>query len=233
MSTSYQASAADIIERYENAELAFKGAVEGLRDAIVIENGYVEEDEDGNTVPDWDAVKQAGADAVTAAVVRSRDDRAKIGLTPGDLFDRVLPEHPNRDSANRIEREAIKSLTRFIWGITQEAPNGYVQTRLADGFVLLRAKVHRGNDPVKVAYVSDDDELILTDGLQPDIDELVREAARLGGKSTMLVLRRPSLAAPARRAITAGNRKAASAAQPSVPEYEQTAASAESTPVEA
>jgi hypothetical protein len=222
MSTTYEASAAEIIERYEKAELEYKGAVDGVKDALVIENGYSDEDEDGNTVPDYEAMKKAGAESVTATFVRSKDDRAKIGLTAGDLFARVLPEHPDLDSANQIERDAVKSLTRFLWGITQTAPNGYVQSRLEEGLVLAQAKVHRGNDAVNVVYVTDDDELILTDRLQPDIDEFVKQAARVGAASTMIVMRRPALAAAARRAISAGNRKAASAAQPSVPELEST-----------
>jgi hypothetical protein len=218
--TTYQQKADEIIAAYEEATLAWDAAVEATKDALVIDNGYTAEDEDGNDATDYEAMKRAAVPMMAAAVARTRDERATVGLTAGDLFDRVLPEHPDYDSANKIELAAMKGLARYLWGITQPAPSGYVQSRLDDGLVLARAKVHRGNDLVHVAYVTDNDELILADNLQPVIDDLVKEAVRVGASSTMLVVRRPALAAAARRAIKDGNRKASLSSQPSVTQLE-------------
>jgi hypothetical protein len=219
-STTYEASAAAIIERYEQAEVEFEAAVAAMKDAILIENDIAFE-VDGEVLADYDELKRRGAAAVTAALVRSRDERATAGVTPGDLFNAVLPVHTPYDEANLIERRAMDQLTRHLWGITQTAENGYVQRSLTDGLVLARSKVHRGNDPVQVAFVTDNDELIVTESLQPELDALAKRAAKVGAKATMIVTRRPELAAAVRRAVSAGGRKAITAAQPSAPELDE------------
>jgi hypothetical protein len=214
VTTTYEATSADIIDRYEKAEIAFKAAVEAVKNALVSENGYVDDDGD----PDYEAMKPRVVEVVSAAVVRDPDDRAKVGVSKGDLLDLVLPDHPDRDKANKIEQVAMAQLTRYLDGTTQVSPNGYVQSRLTDGLVLVKAKVHRGGDPVTVAFVTDDPDMILTGSLQPELDKLVAESLRLSATATMIVSRQPQLSTPTRRAITAGVKKASTAAQPNVPE---------------
>lgn len=218
MTATYEGTAADIIARYEAAELAYRGAVDGVKDALLIENGFSVETDATGVLTDLEALKPRTLEVLSRRIVRNPDDRAKIGLSKYDLFDEVVPDHPDYDKANKIELKAMAELRRYIDGATQLGPTGYVQSRLPDGLVLQKAKVHRGNDPVVVTYVTDDIDLILTGSLQPDIDHQVHEAARLSAKATMIVLRQPAIAAAARRAISAGMKKATLAAAPAVPD---------------
>ena len=212
MTTTYDQTAAAIIEAFENSSLAFKGAVLGVKEALLLDNDLTVEDEDGNIVGSLGEVKKTAFEAIVKAVVRTREERATIGLSRDDLFAAVFPNHP--DEPNDIEKAAMQELRRTVWGITQTLPGSYVQRQLDNGYVLAKATVKRGHDPVEVVFVADDDDLILTHSLQPEVDGIVKQSLVIGAKSTMLVLRRPSLDAAARSAIKAGTKKVALNALP-------------------
>jgi hypothetical protein len=196
-------------------------AIDDRKTELLIAAGFSKEDPEGNDVADYDALKQSGALAVARAVVSNRDDRAKLGVSQGDLYAIVLPDAPGADGATPddfVDQQVKLQLSRFLWGITQVAPNGYVQRQLGDGRVLVRAKVHRGHDPIVVAYVTESPELLLSDSLQPEIDSLVKRANKLHTHAAMIVTRQPALAGNVAKAITTGTKRASNDARLDLPE---------------
>src|SRR4051794_18360013 len=98
--------------------LAFLQAVEDRKDAAVVASGFAREDDDGNEVPDYTALRQAGALVLAKAVVDDRDDRARIGLSAHDLYATVMPEAPGADGStpdDLVDVEVKKVLVRFLW----------------------------------------------------------------------------------------------------------------------
>src|SRR4051812_35141773 len=82
-----------------SARLAFEQAVQARRDEVVIAAGFSAEDADGDDTADYNALKRAAAVVVAGAEITNRDDRAKIGLSSGDLYARVLPDAPGADGS--------------------------------------------------------------------------------------------------------------------------------------
>lgn len=203
-----------------SVQLDLFSVIDDRKDEVVVAAGFSHEDDEGNDVADYGALKQAAALVVSRAVVSNRDDRAKIGLSAGDLYASVLPGAPGADGSmpgDFVDSQVKERLVRFLWGITQVSPTGYVQKQLTDGRVVVRAKVHRGHDPVTVVYVTDNPELLLTDSLQPEIDALVKRANKLHSHAAMIVTRQPALAGSVTKAITTGTRRAAADARLELP----------------
>jgi hypothetical protein len=197
---TYKEAAEAISEQHANAELAFKGGVEALKDLIVIENGFAVPGPFGQASPDLETMKLAVLDLMRTRIVRSKDERHRHGVTADDLFELVLPNHADPKTANLLERQARKSLTRYLWGLMQTGPNGWVQSRLADVF-LMQAQVYRRLDPAIVAFVSDDEELVMMHLIQPAIDRVVEQTARMAAMAAFAVERNPDAEESVRRAM--------------------------------
>jgi len=175
-------------------------------------------------VPDEDAMKQRVYDLITAKVVSTREEKSKKAFTPGELYAAVFPNGPgadrkqNRDLLSTEEEIVRDKLMRKAWNLTNPARTGYIQKRLGQhnkGVVLCRAEIARGLDSHIGCFVTDNDDLILNDSLQPQIESLVNKANALRLHSEMIGERRPQLEARMNSALGLGVRRTV-AALPSV-----------------
>jgi hypothetical protein len=198
--------------------------VEMVMQQLVL-NGYSKK-KNGEDVPDEDAMKQKVYDLVTAKVVSIREEKSKKAYTPGELYAAVFPSGPgadrkqNRDLLSAEEEVVRDKLVRKAWNLTNPARTGYIQKRLGQhnkGVVLCRAEIARGLDSHVGCFVTDNDDLILNDSLQPQIESLVNKANALRLHSEMIGERRPQLEARMNSALGLGVRRTV-AALPSIEE---------------
>jgi hypothetical protein len=194
-------------------KLEFETMVAERKDALVIEGGYSKEDADGNDVADYVAFKTAGQVILAGTQIDDVDDAPK-GLTNVELLEKVLPD-VEYDLDDPVDAAAWAALAKRIGAITQPNPTGFVQRALPKGLVLISMSTFRPSGRVKVAFVTTDENIILDHSLQPVIDQVLKEAVKLHSQATMIVDRKPELAAPVRKAITSGTKRAqATAALP-------------------
>jgi hypothetical protein len=187
-------------------------------------HGYVKTKRDGEQVPDEDAVKQKTYDLVTSRIVSVKEEKSKKSWTEGELYAQVFPDGPgakkgeNKDLMSEQDMAVRDKLSRKVWNLTNPGRAGYIQKRLGqDGgsLILCRASVYRGQDPVSGVFVTDNDDLIINDSLQPQIESLVKKADTLRQHADMIGDRRPLLEGRMREALGLGVKRTV-AALPSV-----------------
>jgi hypothetical protein len=159
---------------------------------------------DGDDAPSELALREAVYRAiVNDCVVRSKTERSRKALTRGALYTRTFPHGPGAqggvDDLGRVEREAFEQLASTVWGLTQTTRSGWIQRRFeADErtLVLCRTKVHRPTDKLLAVYATDNEALIMEDGVDKEIKAFVRRASMLRKDLDMILHRHPRLRAP-------------------------------------
>ena len=192
------------------ASLQWNDMVAERKDALVIEGGYSKEDGNGNDVADYIAFKTAGQVVLSRTVIDDIDDAPK-GLTNVELLEKVLPD-VDLDADSELDTAAWAALAKRIGGIVQPGPLGFVQRALPKDHVLISMSTFRPSGRVKVAFVTTDDSIVLDHSLQPVVDQVLKEAVKLHAQATMIVDRKPQLAARVRKAITSGTKRAGTTA---------------------
>jgi hypothetical protein len=200
----------------------FEKAIEDRIAELFIQHNYTAEVQ-GEVVPSDEALKKAASRVFRSAVVKSKTDRKTVGKSKWDAYVQLFPHGPRQsddESLSEVDAVVMNRLARQVWGLTQVAPNGRVQSDLEKsddeeeaGRVLIRATVVRGHDPVEVAYVSANHDLLLEDSLRPELEAILRRSRRLNKHAAMLARRQPEIAARAEKAIEAGMKAAASEAR--------------------
>jgi hypothetical protein len=194
-----------------------------LANEQMIAHGY-SKPRNGEDVPDEDAVKQKVYDLVSSRIVSSKEEKSKKSWTQGELYAAVFPNAPgtdkreNKDLLGDQDLAVMDKLQRKVWNLTNPGRAGYVQKRLGqDGgsLILCRASVYRGQDTVSGCFITDNDDLILNDSLQPQIESLVKKADTLRQHADMIGDRRPALEGRMKAALGLGVKRTV-AALPSV-----------------
>lgn len=203
------------------SQVQFLAAVEAREEEILVEHGFSIEQDDGKLIADYTAMKEKAADIIIAAYAAKKNERAKVGRSRNDLYADVFPDGPGAkngdESISDIDQLVKEKLIRRLWGVTQTAPNAFTQRRLENGYVLVKARVHRGHDPVQVVYVTDNANLLMEDSLQPEIDGLLQRANRLRLHASMIAERQPALAQRVQRQVSSGTTQASAAARLELP----------------
>lgn len=198
-----------------------------LADEQMVAHGYVKS-KNGDQVPDEDAVKQKVYELVSNRIVSSKEEKSKKSWTQGELYAAVFPNGPgadsrqNKDLLSDPDLALMDKLTRKVWNLTNPGRAGYIQKRLGqDGgsLILCRASVYRGQDTVSGCFVTDNDDLIMNDSLQPQIESLVKKADTLRQHADMIGDRRPALETRMKAALGLGVKRTV-AALPAVTETE-------------
>lgn len=169
--------------------------------AQMLAHGYVKEKNDED-VPDEDALKQKVFDLVSSKLVSSKEEKSKKAWTQGELYAAVFPNAPgtdkrqNKDLLSDEDLAVMDKLMRKVWNLTNPGRQGFIQKRLGQNGgdrILCRSNVFRGQDLVAGCFVTDNDDLILNDSLQPQIESLVKKADTLRLHADMIGERRPQL----------------------------------------
>jgi hypothetical protein len=190
-----------------------------LADEQMLAHGYTKQKNDED-VPDEDAFKQKVYDLVSGRIVSSKEEKSKKSWTQGELYAAVFPNGPgadkrqNKDLLSEEDLAVMDKLSRKVWNLTNPGRAGYVQKRLGqDGgsLILCRASVYRVQDAVAGCFVTDNDDLILHDSLQPQIESLVKKADTLRQHADMIGDRRPQLAARMNAALGIGVKRTVAA----------------------
>jgi hypothetical protein len=193
--------------------------VEELANDQIMAHGYLKQ-KNGEDVPDEDAVKQKVYDLVAGRVVSSKEEKSKKSWTQGELYAAVFPDAPgadkrqNKDLLSPPDLAVMDRLSRKVWNLTNPGRAGYVQKRLGqDGgeLILCRASVYRVQDAVPGCFVTDNDDLILNDSLQPQIESLVKKADTLRQHADMIGERRPLLEGRMKEALGLGVKRTVAA----------------------
>lgn len=174
----------------------------------------------GEDVPDDDAWRAKVFELVTSKVVSTKEEKSKKSWTQGELYAAVFPNAPgadkkaNKDSLSMEDLAVMDWLGRKVWNLTNPARSGYIQKRLGqDGgkLVLCRALVFRVQDQIAGCFVTDNDDLILNDSLQPQIESLVKKADTLREHAVMIRERRPTIEAQMNAALGLGVKRTVAA----------------------
>jgi hypothetical protein len=190
-----------------------------LANEQMVAHGYSKQ-KNGEDVPDEDAVKSKVYELVSGRVVSVKDEKSKKAWTQGELYAAVFPQAPgadkrqNKDLLSEQEFAIMDKLSRKVWNLTNPGRAGYVQKRLGqDGgsLILCRAPVYRGQDPVPGCFVTDNDDLIMNDSLQPQIESLVKKADTLRQHADMIGERRPALEGRMKAALGLGVKRTVAA----------------------
>ncbi len=190
-----------------------------LADEQMLAHGY-KKVKNGEDVPDEDALKQRVYDLVSGRIVSVKEEKSKKAWTVGELYAATFPQAPgadkreNKDLLNEQEFALMDKLSRKVWNLTNPGRAGYIQKRLGqDGgsLVLCRAAVYRGQDAVPGCFVTDNDDLIMSDSLQPQIESLVKKADTLRQHADMIGERRPALESRMKQALGLGVKRTVAA----------------------
>lgn len=203
-----------------NVLAQFEEEIERRIADVYVEHGYVIEMADGTDLPDEDQMKATVFSVVSSAYAARKEDKAKVGLTKGELYSRTFPNGPGAksgtaDDLDEVDTKVREKLMRRAWNLVKNTPDGYVQKRL-DGHVLIQSQIVRDRDLIPGVYVTDDVQLLMEESLMPEIEALVRRADRLREHAAMLVSRQPAIEQKVVGALASGSKRASSAARLSI-----------------
>ncbi|MDO8188320.1 hypothetical protein Q5424_10215 [Conexibacter sp. JD483] len=174
----------------------FEHAVEAAIISAYAAEGYVDEDGERSDSTMREAVYRI---VIERALVDSKGERSRNAITRGELYAAAFPNGPGAnggvDDLDRVQREAYSRINTAVWGLTQTSRGGWIQRRLLlDGtLVLCRFRVHRQNDPAAAIFVTDNETLIMEDGVDKEIQGMVRRARNLRKDLEMIMQRHPRL----------------------------------------
>jgi hypothetical protein len=184
-----------------------------------IAHGYSRINRRGEEVVDDTLMKARVYDAVKKKVARKKEEVSRNSYTNGELYALVFPNAPGTTAKalrgiDDLGAEIRRSLMRKVWGLTQPRLTGYIQRRLgADGLnlVLCRTSSTRDLDDAEVCFVTDDEDLIMSESVLPQIETLVRKADDLRLHTDMVLNRQPELQTRINRELGIGVRRVTAA----------------------
>lgn len=180
-----------------------------------LDHGYSRRNRRDEEVVDDTPMKARVYEAVKKKIARGKEEIAKNSYTNGEIYALAFPDAPGTNPKTThlltdLDSAIRSALMRKVWGLTQPRYIGYVQKRLgteALGLVLCRTTSFRGLDDVEVCFVTDNEELIMSESVLPQIETLVRKADDLRLHAEMVMARKPELRNRVTRELGLGVRR--------------------------
>lgn len=185
---------------------AEKALREQVREQVVV---WLEQDglTTADGVPDLNEIRGKVALVLTKrAIVSHKSERADKAITAGPLAHAVAPGlallADQYESMGDVEQTAYATAVDLVWKQTAAAYNSHMQRMIGEilpGHVLCRVKIGIGEhrDQTWVAYVTDDEELILADFARASQTSAQKAQDKMAHTLALVGERKPELAAKA------------------------------------
>lgn len=160
--------------------------------------GYVTDDGDR----DSKAMHDAAYEAVRTRIATSKEDKADMAITKGELYAAVFPDGPGSDGKDEqqldeFDQAVFRQLERDVWSLMQAKVGGSVQKRLGEEnspFILCQATIRRNLNKAQAVYLTENATLIMEDSVDKEIKAIERKAENLRKQLEMVMQRQPELA---------------------------------------
>ena len=179
------------------AELVADAALEAFR-----ADGFVKTNDDGSEERDLKKFAEKVYGVVMQARVTNRTEKVDKAITKGKLQHQLLPSIPEEgteawDEADEATKLGRERALQAVWNEVKDAHIGRIQRMLGTnrtGLTLCKATVSIDGNPLDAVYVTDVEDLILADYVQPRKDAIRKAADKFAKDLAGVSERNPDMA---------------------------------------